>query len=55
MYVAAKGGERAIRNARALLASARRGDPRVPESRSASITTSALRGSSEATGSSARM
>ena len=31
MYVAAKGGERAIRNARALLASARRGDPRVPE------------------------
>jgi alpha-D-ribose 1-methylphosphonate 5-triphosphate synthase subunit PhnI len=31
MYVAAKGGERAIRNAQALLASARRGDPRVPE------------------------
>jgi alpha-D-ribose 1-methylphosphonate 5-triphosphate synthase subunit PhnI len=31
MYVAAKGGERAIRNARALLASARRGDPALPE------------------------
>jgi len=31
MYVAAKGGERAIRNAQALLASARRGDPLVPE------------------------
>ncbi|HEX6319042.1 MAG TPA: carbon-phosphorus lyase complex subunit PhnI [Burkholderiales bacterium] len=31
MYVAAKGGERAIRNAQALLASARRGDPQVPE------------------------
>ncbi len=31
MYVAAKGGERAIRNAQALLAEARRGDPAVPE------------------------
>ena len=31
MYVAAKGGERAIENAHRLLASARRGDPAVPE------------------------
>jgi alpha-D-ribose 1-methylphosphonate 5-triphosphate synthase subunit PhnI len=31
MYVAAKGGERAIRNSQALLAEARRGDPAVPE------------------------
>jgi alpha-D-ribose 1-methylphosphonate 5-triphosphate synthase subunit PhnI len=31
MYVAVKGGERAIENAHALLASARRGDPTVPE------------------------
>jgi alpha-D-ribose 1-methylphosphonate 5-triphosphate synthase subunit PhnI len=31
MYVAVKGGERAIDNAHALLASARRGDPAVPE------------------------
>lgn len=31
MYVAAKGGERAIRNAQALLAGARRGDTQVPE------------------------
>jgi alpha-D-ribose 1-methylphosphonate 5-triphosphate synthase subunit PhnI len=31
MYVAAKGGERAIRNAHRLLAKARRGDPAVPE------------------------
>ena len=31
MYVAVKGGERAIENAHALLAHARRGDPSVPE------------------------
>src|SRR5271170_1834304 len=31
MYVAVKGGERAIENAHALLAAARRGDPAVPE------------------------
>jgi len=31
MYVAVKGGERAIANAHALLAAARRGDPAVPE------------------------
>ena len=31
MYVAVKGGERAIENAHALLAAARRGDPSVPE------------------------
>jgi alpha-D-ribose 1-methylphosphonate 5-triphosphate synthase subunit PhnI len=31
MYVAAKGGERAIENAHRLLAQARRGDPAVPE------------------------
>jgi alpha-D-ribose 1-methylphosphonate 5-triphosphate synthase subunit PhnI len=31
MYVAAKGGERAIHNSQALLAEARRGDPAVPE------------------------
>jgi alpha-D-ribose 1-methylphosphonate 5-triphosphate synthase subunit PhnI len=31
MYVAVKGGERAIENAHALLASVRRGDPSVPE------------------------
>ncbi len=31
MYVAAKGGEEAIRNAHALLAETRRGDPGVPE------------------------
>ena len=31
MYVAAKGGERAIENAHRLLADARRGDPTVPE------------------------
>jgi alpha-D-ribose 1-methylphosphonate 5-triphosphate synthase subunit PhnI len=31
MYVAVKGGERAIENAHALLARARRGDPSVPE------------------------
>jgi alpha-D-ribose 1-methylphosphonate 5-triphosphate synthase subunit PhnI len=31
MYVAVKGGERAIENAHALLAAARRGDPGVPE------------------------
>jgi len=31
MYVAVKGGERAIENAHALLAHARRGDPAVPE------------------------
>jgi alpha-D-ribose 1-methylphosphonate 5-triphosphate synthase subunit PhnI len=31
MYVAVKGGERAIENAHALLAQARRGDPAVPE------------------------
>lgn len=31
MYVAVKGGERAIRNAHALLAEVRRGDPQVPE------------------------
>ena len=31
MYVAAKGGERAIENAHRLLAHARRGDPSVPE------------------------
>jgi len=31
MYVAAKGGERAIENAHRLLAEARRGDPSVPE------------------------
>jgi alpha-D-ribose 1-methylphosphonate 5-triphosphate synthase subunit PhnI len=31
MYVAVKGGERAIENAHALLAEARRGDPAVPE------------------------
>lgn len=31
MYVAVKGGERAIRNAHALLAQVRRGDPEVPE------------------------
>ena len=31
MYVAVKGGERAIEEAHRLLASARRGDPRVPE------------------------
>jgi alpha-D-ribose 1-methylphosphonate 5-triphosphate synthase subunit PhnI len=31
MYVAVKGGERAIENAHALLAAARRGDPDVPE------------------------
>ena len=31
MYVAVKGGERAIRNAHALLASQRRGDPATPE------------------------
>ena len=31
MYVAVKGGETAIRNAHALLAEARRGDPAVPE------------------------
>ena len=31
MYVAVKGGERAIENAHALLASVRRGDPAVPE------------------------
>ncbi|MBA4788506.1 MAG: carbon-phosphorus lyase complex subunit PhnI [Rhizobiales bacterium] len=31
MYVAVKGGERAIRNAHALLAETRRGDPEVPE------------------------
>src|SRR5579871_515279 len=31
MYVAVKGGERAIDNAHALLAHARRGDPAVPE------------------------
>ncbi|MGU3495776.1 carbon-phosphorus lyase complex subunit PhnI [Xanthobacteraceae bacterium A53D] len=31
MYVAVKGGEAAIRNAHALLAEARRGDPSVPE------------------------
>ena len=31
MYVAVKGGERAIENAHALLADARRGDPAVPE------------------------
>src|SRR5450755_5189674 len=31
MYVAVKGGERAIENAHALLAHARRGDPCVPE------------------------
>ncbi|WP_163434335.1 carbon-phosphorus lyase complex subunit PhnI, partial [Escherichia coli] len=31
MYVAVKGGERAIDNAHALLAHARRGDPAIPE------------------------
>ena len=31
MYVAVKGGEDAIRNAHALLARRRRGDPGVPE------------------------
>ena len=31
MYVAVKGGERAIENAHALLGHARRGDPEVPE------------------------
>src|SRR6201981_986997 len=31
MYVAVKGGERAIENAHALLAAVRRGDPLVPE------------------------
>ncbi len=31
MYVAVKGGERAIDNAHALLAEERRGDPAVPE------------------------
>ena len=31
MYVAVKGGEKAIRNAHALLAEKRRGDTRVPE------------------------
>jgi len=31
MYVAVKGGERAIENAHALLAAVRRGDPSVPE------------------------
>ena len=31
MYVAVKGGERAIENAHALLADARRGDRSVPE------------------------
>ena len=31
MYVAVKGGERAIENAHKLLAEARRGDPEVPE------------------------
>ncbi|HLN11309.1 MAG TPA: carbon-phosphorus lyase complex subunit PhnI, partial [Xanthobacteraceae bacterium] len=31
MYVAVKGGERAIDNAHRLLAHARRGDPAVPE------------------------
>jgi alpha-D-ribose 1-methylphosphonate 5-triphosphate synthase subunit PhnI len=31
MYVAVKGGERAIDNAHALLAHERRGDPTVPE------------------------
>ena len=31
MYVAVKGGERAIENAHRLLAQARRGDVRVPE------------------------
>ena len=31
MYVAVKGGERAIRNAHALLAEKRRGDPATPE------------------------
>ena len=33
MYVAVKGGERAIRNAHALLADVRRGDRATPESR----------------------
>ena len=31
MYVAVKGGERAIENAHRLLAEERRGDPEVPE------------------------
>ena len=31
MYVAVKGGEKAIDNAHALLAEERRGDPAVPE------------------------
>ena len=31
MYVAVKGGERAIENAHRLLAQERRGDPAVPE------------------------
>ena len=34
MYVAVKGGERAILNSYALLGDARRGDPAVPRSRS---------------------
>jgi alpha-D-ribose 1-methylphosphonate 5-triphosphate synthase subunit PhnI len=37
MYVAVKGGERAIENAHALLAHARRGDPSVPEISTAQI------------------
>jgi alpha-D-ribose 1-methylphosphonate 5-triphosphate synthase subunit PhnI len=37
MYVAVKGGERAIENAHALLAHRRRGDPEVPEISSAQI------------------
>ncbi|HJY77300.1 MAG TPA: carbon-phosphorus lyase complex subunit PhnI [Burkholderiales bacterium] len=37
MYVAAKGGERAIRNAQALIAEARRGDPALPELEAAQI------------------
>ena len=31
MYVAVKGGDRAIENSQKLLAEERRGDPRVPE------------------------
>jgi alpha-D-ribose 1-methylphosphonate 5-triphosphate synthase subunit PhnI len=38
MYVAVKGGEKAIKNAHALLAEKRRGDTRVPELQTAQIT-----------------
>ena len=40
MYVAVKGGERAIENAHRLLAAERRGDPAVPELSSTQIASS---------------